>query len=122
MFSEVSTNGMSPYLIKLGTSSGIDSVGYFSASDSAGSTSTSTAGFIMRSTSASDITHGMLFVGNIGGNVFVETHAVGRGGVNASSNCGGFKTLSGVLDRIQITTVNGTDSFDLGVFGVLIEG
>jgi hypothetical protein len=31
-------------------------------------------------------------------------------------------TLSGVLDRIRITTVNGTDSFDSGTINVIYEG
>jgi hypothetical protein len=36
---------------------------------------------------------------------------------------GGVKTaLSGTLDRIRITTVNGTDTFDAGSINLLWEG
>jgi hypothetical protein len=35
---------------------------------------------------------------------------------------GGSKTLSGTLDRVRITTVNGTDTFDAGTINILYEG
>ena len=31
-------------------------------------------------------------------------------------------TLSSTLDRIRITTVNGTDTFDAGTINILVEG
>jgi hypothetical protein len=34
---------------------------------------------------------------------------------------GGDKTLSGTLDRIRITTTNGTDTFDAGSINILYE-
>jgi hypothetical protein len=34
----------------------------------------------------------------------------------------GSKTLAGTLDRIRITTVNGTDTFDAGQINILYEG
>jgi hypothetical protein len=34
----------------------------------------------------------------------------------------GSKTLSGTLDRVRITTVNGTDTFDAGTVNILYEG
>jgi hypothetical protein len=33
----------------------------------------------------------------------------------------GSKSLSGTLDRIRITTVNGTDTFDAGSINILYE-
>ena len=35
---------------------------------------------------------------------------------------GGSIALGGVLDRIRITTVNGTDVFDAGSINILYEG
>jgi hypothetical protein len=35
---------------------------------------------------------------------------------------GGQIGLSGVLDRVRITTANGTDTFDLGTINILYEG
>ena len=32
------------------------------------------------------------------------------------------KTISGILDRIRLTTVNGTDLFDAGSVSILVEG
>jgi len=40
-------------------------------------------------------------------------------GIN--SIAGGSKTLSGTLDRVRITTVNGTDTFDAGSINILYE-
>lgn len=34
----------------------------------------------------------------------------------------GAVTLSGTLDRVRITTVNGTDTFDAGSINILYEG
>jgi hypothetical protein len=34
---------------------------------------------------------------------------------------GGNVTLSGVLDRLRITTVNGTDTFDAGSINIMYE-
>jgi hypothetical protein len=35
---------------------------------------------------------------------------------------GGSVTLSGTLDRIRLTTVNGTDTFDAGSVNIIYEG
>ena len=48
-------------------------------------------------------------------------------GVTDSTNSwfvggGGKKSLAGVIDRLRVTTVNGTDTFDAGSIGVLVEG
>ena len=37
------------------------------------------------------------------------------------SNFSGTVTLSGTLDRVRITTVNGTDTFDAGSINILYE-
>jgi hypothetical protein len=34
----------------------------------------------------------------------------------------GTKTTSATLDRVRITTVNGTDTFDAGTINILYEG
>ena len=35
--------------------------------------------------------------------------------------CAGRVTLSGALDRVRVTTVNGTDTFDAGSINILYE-
>ena len=48
-------------------------------------------------------------------------------GVFATSNagqvypCAGSVSLSGTLDRVRITTVNGTDTFDAGTINIMWE-
>lgn len=42
--------------------------------------------------------------------------------VSAISFAAGSKAISGALDRIRITTVNGTDTFDAGTINILYEG
>ena len=41
---------------------------------------------------------------------------------NAYRGVSGSKTLSDTLDRIRITTVNGTNTFDAGSVNILLEG
>ena len=52
---------------------------------------------------------------------WVESHAIGGTG-SWTSHGGGGVTLSGTLDRVRITTVNGTDTFDAGSINILYEG
>lgn len=35
---------------------------------------------------------------------------------------GSIKTLSATLDRVRLTTVNGTDTFDAGLVNIIYEG
>jgi hypothetical protein len=51
--------------------------------------------------------------GNIGGDSTVQL-------TNACA--GSSPVLSGALDRVRITTVNGTDAFDAGSINILYEG
>jgi hypothetical protein len=38
------------------------------------------------------------------------------------SACQGRTSLSGTLDRVRLTTVNGTDTFDAGEVNIMYEG
>jgi len=40
---------------------------------------------------------------------------------NRSNICAGSISLGGTLDRVRITTVNGTDTFDAGTINILYE-
>jgi hypothetical protein len=118
----VSTNGVSGLLVQLGAGS-VDVAGYASTStlaDTAVSTGNSTGGFVIRSVGAANTASIQVQIVNISGNTWVASHA----GTNNSSQSvfgGGNKTLSGVLDRIRLTTVNGTDVFDAGSVNILLE-
>lgn len=125
MFNGVSTNGTGNLLIQLGSGS-VDSAGYNSSGATAGATITSvsaTNGFILTQVVvATDTVGGLITFSTLGGNIWAESGSLFRGtsaGVHLSS---GYKTLSGTLDRIRLTTVGGTDTFDAGSVNILYEG
>jgi hypothetical protein len=126
MFSGVSTNGTSDYLIQLGTSGGVVSSGYIStgntvnqANGTAGSSST--AGFLIDGGLAAFLISGHMSLTTLGSNSWASSHCCKIGISNVQIG-GGDVTLSGTLDRLRLTTVNGTDTFDAGSVNLLLEG
>lgn len=117
MFNGVSTNGSSLILMQLGSGS-IQTTGYIS---SAGA-STSTIGLLQTNAqTAADTYYGISQLGLMDTNKWVNSSIVKRQG-SADSFGGGSKTLSAILDRVRITTVNGTDTFDAGQINIMYEG
>ena len=123
MFNGVSTNGTSPLLVQLGSGSAT-TTGYTSgASGSSGSlaTTTSTAGFILNYASvAAGTSNGVIPFTNVSGNIWVSSGVLNLY-TTGNNMSGGTVTLSGTLDRVRITTVNGTDTFDAGSINILYE-
>jgi hypothetical protein len=129
MFSGVSTSGSSHVLVQLGDSGGVENTGYTSgaaiiiSTGELGITSTA-AGFEIEAgtTTGSYVRNGSLSLANQNGNSWCLSGVIGysAGGAGASY-CGGSKTLSDPLDRIRITTVNGTDTFDAGSINIMYE-
>jgi hypothetical protein len=123
----VSTNGTSNPLIQIGAGSVANS-GYngFSAAAVAGSATaagTYTSGFGILSGSAGHALYGTMTLLHVGSNVWLASHVVGIGpSGNVLVGGGGNLTLSGALDRIRLTTVNGTDTFDAGSANIMYEG
>jgi hypothetical protein len=128
MLSGVSTNGTSNLLIQLGDSGGIENTGYGSSCAYTGTAingSTSTVGFL----TTLDGSGASAFGGNIVLCLISGTTWVSSGifiyNVSSPSNfvglSSGTKTLSATLDRVRITTVNGTDTFDAGTINILYE-
>lgn len=126
MFSGVSTNGTSNYLIQLGSGS-TTTTGYLSScgvtrNGSSGGYATSTAGFVNFTAAAAAAFDGALVLTNIAVNTWV-----GFGNFNDDVGFNTFNTLtgrialSGTLDRIRITTLNGTDTFDAGTINIMYE-
>lgn len=124
----VSTSGTSYVLLQLGTGGSYVSAGYQSssatvfASDQTTATS-STAGFVQDRANAGTLRNGTFTLLNITGNTWVSTHVFGDGNVTSPGNTvgGGRIALSGAIDRLRITTVNGTDTFDAGTVNVFYE-
>lgn len=120
MFNGVSTNGTSNPQIQLG-SGGVETTGYNSASGqgAAASVSNYTTGFGFASSNATNILYGAATFTVITGNVWSCFFTFGSNG-NVFYG-GGTKSLTGVLDRVRITTVNGTDTFDAGTINIMYE-
>jgi hypothetical protein len=126
MLNGVSTNGSSMVQIQLGDSGGIETTGYFAYGEGmtgAAMTATPyTSGFGLRNTqSAAEVVYGQLSFTLLGSNTWLmQGNGAVTGGANAFT-CGGGKALSATLDRVRITTVNGTDTFDAGSINILYE-
>jgi hypothetical protein len=123
MFNETSTSGSSLKLVQIGSTTFTTS-GYVSRSSgitSGVSTTSSTAGFVINQNVAVETFSGAITVFNITGNTWVSNHVIGTS--NPQDVVGaGRVALSGVLDRVRITTVNGTDTFDAGSINIMYEG
>ena len=115
MFRGVSVSGSSAILVQLGDSGGVETTGYVSSgtgfSGTSGITTSSTAGLVVFSNTAGYLISGVATIANISGNAWVYG-GVGKIDPAVSWTGGGDKELSATLDRIRITTVNGTDTFD----------
>jgi hypothetical protein len=125
MFNGVSQNSASQTLMfQLGDSGGIETSGYSSVTT-----------FIAPSTAVLAVTTGLgfaqsgaagAFSGNatialIGSNSWTFSSTMANT-VNTEIHYGaGSKTLSDILDRIRITTVGGTATFDAGTINILYE-
>ena len=124
MFSGLSTNGTSFTIVQIGTSSGFETSGYISTSGTviAGTPIMSTAsnGFVFGAGNASDIRSGHIVLTLISGNTWIESQSIKTSGGGTSCG-GGDKTLAATLDRVRVTTVNGTDAFDAGSINILYE-
>jgi hypothetical protein len=121
MFNGVSTSGTSFPMVQLGNSGGIETTSYNSVVASSAGNVNSSAGFIIsNSHAATDLCHGSMFITNLSGNSWTISGGFMTG--NAYRGVSGSKTLSDTLDRIRITTVNGTNTFDAGSVNILLEG
>ena len=127
MFDGVSTNGSSIPIVQIGDSGGIENTGYtstaFAVTGTPGS-GTFTTGFgISGAWSSTYATHGTVTIVLIDAstNKWVSSVAMGVASGIAALLGGGSKALTATLDRIRITTVNGTDTFDAGSINILYE-
>jgi hypothetical protein len=123
MFNEISTNGSSNVQIQLGDSGGYETSGYTGTAWLANTVNTAmSAGFLITATNSSTYTwNGSVILTNFGSNTWILQGSVGLSSVAAGGVQNGKKTLSDVLTQLQITTVNGTDTFDAGTVNILYE-
>ena len=125
MLNGVSTKGTSNYQIQLGHAGGLETTGYASTGSAMGGgvgSTIVTTSFLIKSSSATTLLSGALTISclDVSTNVWVASGAF----TDAVANnflTSGIKPLSGTLDRIRLTTVNGTDVFDAGSVNIMWE-
>jgi hypothetical protein len=128
MLNGVSTSGTSIMQIQLGTSGGVVTTGYLTAGigfgvSSMGTTSAS-SGFIFNNAAvaaAANAIQGQVIFSSFGNNTWTGNGAYTLNTSNQAGMCAGSISLGGTLDRVRITTVNGTDTFDAGSINILYE-
>jgi hypothetical protein len=121
----VSTNGTSDLLVQLGDLDGVETTSYVSLAKSistgvSGTTSGTTGFAVTNSTAAATLYSGNIVINLQGSNTWVSS-AILNDNVTFLYMSSGIKTLSATLDRVRITTVNGTDTFDAGSINILYE-
>jgi hypothetical protein len=125
MFNGVSTNGTSLIQIQIGDSGGIETTSYSSGAWTANTNNAnSTAGFIIHAANASAARvwdGAYTIVLQDATNTWVSTGMCNSLNDNAQSIGIGRKQVSATLDRVRITTVNGTDTFDAGSINIMWE-
>lgn len=126
MFVGVSTNGTAAIIVQIGDSGGIETTGYSGSlistiSGSANTGSARTDGFgVSNPAAASSLFHGSLILSleNSSAFTWVGQGITGLSTGNQTDQSGGSKSTSAELDRVRITTANGTDTFDAGVINI----
>jgi hypothetical protein len=129
MFNGVSTNGSSLKALQIGSSGGVETTGYSSGAANGTSLNAyaiSTSSFVLSvglNSTAGETMSGAMTLTNLTANTWVLKGSFVMPTVyGVGTFVSGSKTLSGTLDRVRITTVNGTDTFDAGSINILYEG
>jgi hypothetical protein len=122
MLDGVSTNGTSAIQVQLGSGS-VDTTGYTSrAYGVTTNTLSSTTGILLTDgASAASVLYIPLQLFLIGSNTWLANGQSLEAIAPTMYRLVGRKALSGTLDRVRITTVNGTDTFDAGSINILYE-
>jgi hypothetical protein len=113
-----STNSTSNYLVQIGDSGGLETTSYLGASSGMGGAVGSTAfttGFGISAGAGTVVTHGKMNISWESGNTWVAVGWFARSDSAGTVLSAGSKSLSATLDRVALTTVNGTDTGDAGV-------
>jgi hypothetical protein len=126
MLNGVSTSGTSILLAQLGDSGGIETTGYNSCIFTNGAQTNSTAGFQLQFTGNAAFAlsgHIVFTLLDASTNNWIGSGTIaGTTSNNTVSSFAGQKATSSTLDRVRITTTNGTDTFDAGSINILYEG
>jgi hypothetical protein len=125
--SGVSTNGTAVVIVQLGTSGGVVTSGYlgYGVNLTSGVTvggSLQTTGFApSRNDSATDTRHGSIVISSMNSNLWAAFGVIALSDAPSGGIGAGSISLGGTLDRVRITTVGGTNTFDAGSINILYE-
>lgn len=127
MFTSVSTTGASPVQIQIGDSGGVETTGYTGTGVSIVSTNSLnivsyTSGAVPIGVLATSVRSGSMVITNIDGNQWQFSSINANDDVGYLGWASAIKTLSATLDRVRLTTINGTDTFDAGTVNIIYEG
>jgi hypothetical protein len=125
MWTSLRTNGGTNVMLRVGTSSGIvtsDYVGGMVQTGNGTGSSSSSTGMIIGGISPSESRTGTITINNLSGNTWIGT------GLNISSDSASIFysivsriSLAQALDRVSVTSVNGTDQFNSGSVNIMYE-
>jgi hypothetical protein len=120
--------GTDQYILQLGTSSGVETASYVSASVALNTgglgnfPATSVAGFVIPTIGIVWAFNGQMFIRRMSGNTW--NASLGGAGLTTSGAVdfsayygGGIKTLAGTLDRVRLTRT-GSSTFDAGAVSI----
>lgn len=124
MFIGVSVSGTSRPIVRLGDAGGPETSGYVTVSVTLISNTTnevsSTDGFHLSGAAATNLYSGQMILNleNAATFTWAASHVMALTGNVGVVAGGGTKSLSAELDRVIVTTVNGTDTFDAGLINI----
>jgi hypothetical protein len=119
----VSTNGTSVVLLRVGSGGTAQATGYVgNADNNAGAGASYTTGLgLERAALAAYARVGVAVFTAFGSNTWIGTWVGADTGATPVATGATTVTLSGALDTVQLTTVNGTDTFDAGTINIMYE-
>ena len=127
VFTSVSTTGTSPVQIQLGDSGGFETTGYTGTAVAIVSTNSLniasyTSGAVLIGILDTTVRSGSMVITNINGTQWQFSSINANDDVGYLGWTSAIKTLSATLDRVRLTTINGTDTFDAGLVNIIYEG
>jgi hypothetical protein len=129
ILNEVSTNGTSGLRVQIGDSGGVETTGYagvnsVTADSNVTATSAFSAGFDCLGLVAASVVRGSFVISRFDSTTetWIATASLSDTNQVRTYNTTGTKTLSATLDRVRVTSGNGTDTFDAGSINILYEG
>jgi len=126
MLNGVSTNGTNGFSVQIGDTSGFSVSGYLGSFGLVANGNVTAAagisnGFETYSITAANLYYGTAVLFSMGSNVWVCNVQI-AGNDSRTFTVSGTKTLTSTLDRVRLTSIGTTNTFDAGSVNILYEG